>query len=325
MDEDEPGWNLDGTWVEPGWGKMNMDGTWMDEDEIEAGDGEKVGDRDNKRERLEDEIEASDGEKVGDRDNKRARLEAQIEQLKDIPVKLRNSGEKLELKSLQNKLSWMKRSEKQRGADKDRKANERRSRTAGQAEKQRGADKDRKATEREARTADQAEEQRGANKDRMANERQSRTADQAEEQKAQDRDRKKTQGSALKPGDGRRALDVLAGRMIVLELDETVDSIGRMDVVCPYCKALKWKGETPSTCCQGGKVKLQSFYKIPHCITCGLPCATHIGPYGPACPAGRGPNTPKSCPFCAAPFTPDHHCSGLERRGDDSSGEDSSG
>lgn len=33
-------------------------------------------------------------------------------------------------------------------------------------------------------------------------------------------------------------------------------TIGRMDVVCKFCKAKKLKGETPSTCCSSGKIKL---------------------------------------------------------------------
>ncbi|WP_416879511.1 AAA family ATPase [Litorimonas sp.] len=36
-----------------------------------------------------------------------------------------------------------------------------------------------------------------------------------------------------------------------------------MDVVCKHCNALKFKGETPSTCCMGGKVKLPSFKTPP--------------------------------------------------------------
>lgn len=32
--------------------------------------------------------------------------------------------------------------------------------------------------------------------------------------------------------------------------------IGQMDVVCKYCGALKFSGETPGLCCLSGKVKL---------------------------------------------------------------------
>lgn len=33
-------------------------------------------------------------------------------------------------------------------------------------------------------------------------------------------------------------------------------ALGKMDKTCKYCKALKWKGETASICCSGGKVSL---------------------------------------------------------------------
>jgi hypothetical protein len=36
-----------------------------------------------------------------------------------------------------------------------------------------------------------------------------------------------------------------------------VVKIGNMDTVCPFCRALKWKGETPGMCCSSGKVKLE--------------------------------------------------------------------
>ena len=39
--------------------------------------------------------------------------------------------------------------------------------------------------------------------------------------------------------------------------------IGKMDVECPYCKALKFKNETPSMCCNNGKIQLQPFPKPP--------------------------------------------------------------
>ena len=49
----------------------------------------------------------------------------------------------------------------------------------------------------------------------------------------------------------------------VLDLKDSPDSIGEMDVVCQFCKALKFKKETPSSCCCSGKVLLESFPKPP--------------------------------------------------------------
>jgi hypothetical protein len=39
--------------------------------------------------------------------------------------------------------------------------------------------------------------------------------------------------------------------------------IGKMDKVCSYCGALKFKNETPGMCCVGGKVKLQQLFPPP--------------------------------------------------------------
>ena len=63
--------------------------------------------------------------------------------------------------------------------------------------------------------------------------------------------------------DGRNALNVLNGHQIVPELKDSKDAIGAMDIVCPDCSALKWKGETSSTCCSGGKVRLDKYPEPP--------------------------------------------------------------
>lgn len=44
--------------------------------------------------------------------------------------------------------------------------------------------------------------------------------------------------------------------------DKTV-KIGEMSVVCPYCKALKYSGESSGLCCAGGKVKLPQLVPPP--------------------------------------------------------------
>ena len=44
--------------------------------------------------------------------------------------------------------------------------------------------------------------------------------------------------------------------MLIPDLKDDKDSVGRMEVECKHCKALKWSRETPSTCCSGGKVQL---------------------------------------------------------------------
>ncbi|GFU24713.1 hypothetical protein NPIL_39191 [Nephila pilipes] len=39
--------------------------------------------------------------------------------------------------------------------------------------------------------------------------------------------------------------------------------IGKMTVVCPCCKALKFSGETKGMCCADGKIKLTQFREPP--------------------------------------------------------------
>ena len=39
--------------------------------------------------------------------------------------------------------------------------------------------------------------------------------------------------------------------------------IGKMDKLCVYCSALKFKNETPGMCCAGGKVKLPELHSPP--------------------------------------------------------------
>ena len=66
--------------------------------------------------------------------------------------------------------------------------------------------------------------------------------------------------------DARNALQVLAGEQIVPELLNTDDSLGKMDIICKHCGARKWKNETPTLCCNSGKVVLDSFPAPPEVI-----------------------------------------------------------
>ena len=49
---------------------------------------------------------------------------------------------------------------------------------------------------------------------------------------------------------------------VTYELDKTVQ-LGSMSFVCKWCKALKWKDETPGMCCSNGKIDLPSFEELP--------------------------------------------------------------
>ena len=63
--------------------------------------------------------------------------------------------------------------------------------------------------------------------------------------------------------DGRNAKKVLLAEQIVPELKYTKDSIGEMNSVCKFCDARKWKDESPTLCCNSGKVILPLFPDPP--------------------------------------------------------------
>ena len=66
--------------------------------------------------------------------------------------------------------------------------------------------------------------------------------------------------SSMQMGDGKKALEVLSGDMIVPELKNTKDSIGTMTDVCTYCKALKWSKETSTFAAKMEKSHSQGFH-----------------------------------------------------------------
>ena len=59
--------------------------------------------------------------------------------------------------------------------------------------------------------------------------------------------------------DGLRSKEVLEGSFHVPALEDSADVIGPMDQVCPFCKALKFKGEPPKLCCMNGKIQIPCF------------------------------------------------------------------
>ena len=63
--------------------------------------------------------------------------------------------------------------------------------------------------------------------------------------------------------DAMRSREILLGLIEVPQLHETEDCIGSMDHECPDCGALKFRRETPSTCCSGGKILLTAFPPPP--------------------------------------------------------------
>lgn len=54
--------------------------------------------------------------------------------------------------------------------------------------------------------------------------------------------------------------------MIFLNSEHPNVKIGKMDIVCPYCNAIKFKKESPGMCCSNGKVILDSMASPPESL-----------------------------------------------------------
>ena len=49
----------------------------------------------------------------------------------------------------------------------------------------------------------------------------------------------------------------------VTPLEDPADGINLMGHVCEYCQAQQVKQETPSVCCNSGKIRIQTFLHPP--------------------------------------------------------------
>ena len=67
----------------------------------------------------------------------------------------------------------------------------------------------------------------------------------------------------LDPKSATLSEEICEGLIKVLPLEETSESIGKMNKACPHCGALKFVGETPSSCCLNGQINIKPFPKPP--------------------------------------------------------------
>ncbi len=85
----------------------------------------------------------------------------------------------------------------------------------------------------------------------------------------QERDRsyketlRRAQKSKATLKDGLRNLEILEGSFVVQRLEDSLDDIGKMNVICQFCGAFKFKRESEGFCCSSGKVKTAPFPKPP--------------------------------------------------------------
>ena len=106
---------------------------------------------------------------------------------------------------------------------------------------------------------DEKEERRKKDAEQKRQKRAAMSQTQKEKQKSNDVRRKSKAKSHIKPKDGLKSQEVLQGTFHVSKLEDSDDSIGAMTVVCEFCGALKFRKETPSSCCSAGKVPLEPF------------------------------------------------------------------
>ena len=137
-------------------------------------------------------------------------------------------------------------------------------------EETRSRDAARKAAARSQEDADERSTRNEANRIQTAA---ARNRESAVERNARNEaDRIQTAAARLRKKthvnfkDATKSQEVLAGLIKVPELCDTDDRTGSMTHVCPYCGALKFRRETPSTCCSGGKVVLTPFPRPPQPI-----------------------------------------------------------
>merc|ERR1711952_334425 len=102
---------------------------------------------------------------------------------------------------------------------------------------------------------------------RKAQQKEAMTEDEQAEAREQERIRlaihRQVLDSKVTLKDGLRTSEILKGEFHVPLLENSKDSIGRMNVLCQHCGAFKFAKETPGSCCSNGKVDLKPFPRPP--------------------------------------------------------------
>ena len=165
------------------------------------------------------------------------------------------SGEEKKIRNEANTKNMAKRRENE--SDKEKK-------------KRKEADAKNKATQRNNESSEEKKKRREANTKNMAtsreNERSRETDEEAKVRKLKEKQQRAVRRAKKIPSsqyDARNAQKVLIGEQIVPELKDSEDKIGSMDTTCIFCEARKWKNETPSLCCNSGKIDLDLFPDPP--------------------------------------------------------------
>ena len=147
------------------------------------------------------------------------------------------------------------------------KANMKASQSADKRNEEKAKTKERISTHRASQSADQRDEEKAKNKEKISIKRANQSANKKKEEYGKNSDRisrqcQKARTKVSSKG-GLRSKEIMDGRYRVVDLKDSDDKIGEMDVICQYCSAQKFKKETGSTCCGNGKVMLDSFPTPP--------------------------------------------------------------
>ena len=173
-------------------------------------------------------------------------------------------------KAKQNKIKRALETEEQKSARNEKTAKQNALKRAKETEGAKSARKDKKAKQNASKRSEETEEEKSArikkaalcNAARRAEE----TEDEKKERKTKEKQQRMIQRAKKIPSthyDARNAQKVLCGEQIVPMLEDTEEKLGRMKEGCDFCGAKKWKKETPSLCCNGGKISLDPFPDPP--------------------------------------------------------------
>ena len=197
-------------------------------------------------------------------------ISIEISKLKKINPWDRTNEEKARLKALQNQLIRARRSPEKVLEDKRRKnenqEKSRKNRSPEKVEEDRIAKNYNREKATKNRSPEQVEKDRIAKNFNQEKSRKNRSPEKCKEDKIK---KNVNQQKARRAAQTKisnfvgRCANCLQNVPIIQELKDTKDNIGSMMHMCKLCKALKFKGETPITCCNGGKIKLEPFPTPP--------------------------------------------------------------
>ena len=139
--------------------------------------------------------------------------------------------------------------------DKKRKAIKRAGQSKEEKIKENYQDKIRKATKRAGQSIEEKNKENDLDKKRKSAKNKKNMAQKRQNAK-----------SGVSPKEALKSKEIMDGSHTVLDIRDTNDDIGKMVTKCQDCQAYKFEKESPTTCCNSGKVVLERFPKPPQDI-----------------------------------------------------------